>query len=185
MPTSALQFESKLITFCAPTLTKLKTGSIFNIETEFEDLDECIHYYNQVFNQKGISISLIHKNERFQIIYVYQHDKIKHLFENHKCKEILDQYQYPCQNKEECLNWLKQRMCLNEFPHEIGLFLGYPFTDVTSFINGDQHQCIGYWKVYSHVSQAQKTFDRYRKCTCEMKRRFYNGKRIEELIRYI
>lgn len=34
MPSTALLFESKLVTFCSPTLLKMKAGNIFNISNE-------------------------------------------------------------------------------------------------------------------------------------------------------
>ena len=37
-----------------------------------------------------------------------------------------------------------------KFPHEIGIFLGYPLADVAGFIRnkGRNCKCIGTWKVY-------------------------------------
>ena len=34
---------------------------------------------------------------------------------------------------------LQKRLNSNGFPHEIGLFLGYPMTDVLGFIEGRKH----------------------------------------------
>ena len=43
------------------------------------------------------------------------------------------------------------------FPHEIGLFLGYPFEDVMGFIEnkGENYLCSGCWKVYSCEQDAR------------------------------
>ena len=55
----------------------------------------------------------------------------------------------------------------SEFPHEIGLFLGYPLADVKGFIEnkGRNCKCSGCWKVYEDEEKAQKLFIKYRKCT--------------------
>ena len=58
----------------------------------------------------------------------------------------------------------------NEFPHEIGLFLGYPPEDVDGFINNGAKgaKYVGTWKVYGDESIAKRTFAQYknvRKCT--------------------
>ena len=47
-----------------------------------------------------------------------------------------------------------------EFPHEIGLFLGYPLTDVEGFIrnHGRNYLLCGMWKVYSRVQVAETAF---------------------------
>ena len=53
-----------------------------------------------------------------------------------------------------------------EFPHEIGLLLGYPAADVEGFIEnkGQDSLYSGYWKVYDDVEHAKRLFDAYNKC---------------------
>ena len=70
-----------------------------------------------------------------------------------------------------------------DFPHEIGLFVGYPPEDVDGFIRlgPEKCKCTGLWKVYGDDVQAKKTFAKYKKCTsiyCEMVAR---GKTLEQL----
>ena len=79
---------------------------------------------------------------------------------------------------------LIKRMCADEeFPHEIGLFLGYPPEDVRGFIeNGAENcKCVGCWKVYGNVEAAKKTFAKYKKCTDVYSRQQANGKSVERL----
>ncbi|MBR1739163.1 MAG: DUF3793 family protein [Ruminococcus sp.] len=53
-----------------------------------------------------------------------------------------------------------------DFPHEIGLFLGYPTGDVKAFIEHKGRDCklCGVWKVYTDVDSARRTFRRYDNC---------------------
>ena len=50
-----------------------------------------------------------------------------------------------------------------DFPHEIGLLLGYPPEDVIGFIEnrGQNPLYIGYWKVYSNLEECRKVFAGY------------------------
>ena len=50
-----------------------------------------------------------------------------------------------------------------EFPHELGIFLGYPLADVKGFIehNGKDFLYQGYWKVYENVEERKKMFSIY------------------------
>ena len=50
-----------------------------------------------------------------------------------------------------------------EFPHELGVFLGYPLEDVKGFIlhKGKDSLCTGYWKVYGDENEARRTFAMY------------------------
>ncbi len=52
-------------------------------------------------------------------------------------------------------------------PHEIGFFLGYPYEDVTGFIEhrGRDFICCGCWKVYANARTAIQRFARYKRCT--------------------
>jgi hypothetical protein len=51
----------------------------------------------------------------------------------------------------------------NDFPHEMGLLLGYPTEDVEGFIThqGDHCLCVGYWKVYANKERKLKIFERF------------------------
>ena len=71
----------------------------------------------------------------------------------------------------------------DEFPHEIGLFLGYPPGDVHGFIENkpDACKCVGIWKVYGDKEKARQTFARYRKCTDVYTRLWSEGKSPERL----
>ena len=61
--------------------------------------------------------------------------------------------------------------------HEIGVFLGYPLTDIRGFICNEGRNCLccGCWKVYSEPERAMKLFARYRKCTEAYARLFAAG----------
>ncbi len=59
------------------------------------------------------------------------------------------------------------------FPHEIGLFLGYPSEDVLGFIRNraGNSKMTGAWKVYGDKEKAERIFEKYRKCTrCYLRR---------------
>ena len=53
-----------------------------------------------------------------------------------------------------------------DFPHEIGLFLGYPIEDVRGFIEQGGKDCklSGYWKVYGDVQAARRLFRQFDRC---------------------
>ena len=64
------------------------------------------------------------------------------------------------------LGRLKRRFETREFPHEVGLFLGYPAEDVSGFVRhrGQNYKLCGYWKVYGDVEAAKKRFRQYDFC---------------------
>ena len=85
---------------------------------------------------------------------------------------------------DELLDQLAERLCCKgDFPHEIGVFLGYPLADVIGFIQnrGKNFTACGYWKVYTDPTAAQAEFDRYKKCERIYARCYYNGTPIRRL----
>lgn len=59
-------------------------------------------------------------------------------------------------------------MRFGEFPHEIGIFLGYPLEDVVQFEkqNGKGFCYSGYWKVYKNKNRAVAQMNEYKTCCC-------------------
>ena len=90
----------------------------------------------------------------------------------------------PWEAPGDCLRQLAARLCLEEeFPHEIGLFLGYPPDDVEGFIHyGPKHsKCVGDWRVYGNEEQAKRLFAQYRACTLAYQAQLKCGKTVEQL----
>ena len=69
------------------------------------------------------------------------------------------------------------------FPHEIGLFLGYPLEDVQGFIEncGKNYRLCGCWKVYGDPQAALRCFARYEKCARVYLQCYQNGHSLSRL----
>ena len=67
---------------------------------------------------------------------------------------------------DECLERLSERTKCDDFPHEIGIFLGYPAEDVRGFVEngGCNYKLCGCWKVYGSVESARRKFAAYDRC---------------------
>ena len=102
--------------------------------------------------------------------------------------QLAQEYGYKKDPAEKMLERLSQRVKdFSEkgmgFPHEIGMFLGYPVADIRGFIEneGRKYLMIGYWKVYSNLSQARmifKEYDRAKECAVQ---EYLTGKSIREI----
>lgn len=91
-------------------------------------------------------------------------------------------------NLNQCLNYLKTRMSLQKgFPHEIGIFLGYPLEDVKGFIenSGRHFKICGQWKVYSDTKRAEKLFAKYAECSDRFCACLSQGQSIEDLVKAV
>jgi hypothetical protein len=94
--------------------------------------------------------------------------KLRRDFRQENAVSLLRCHGYDPERCEHCVKKLACKLRSQpDFPHEIGLFLGYPPEDVQGFIcqGPDCCKCSGCWKVYGDPEAAQKTFDQYKKCT--------------------
>ena len=138
---------------------------------------------NQRLKGKGLRVLPLCIKENRGLIYVYRPDRLSKDLRNELTERLLKKCGYTSCDENACLRKLIERLNrLSDFPHEIGLFLGYPPEDVDGFINRrEEWKYCGFWKVYGDVDSAQKLFSRYRKCTDIYCKLCQEGKSIENL----
>ena len=120
------------------------------------------------------------------MIYLYREAWITRILCQPEIQDFLRRQGYrPEEGCQAMLTRLSRRLCLEEdYPHEIGVFLGYPLEDVEGFIRhrGMDFTCCGYWKVYGDAAAAQRRFDCYRRCTRICLERLRRGTALTKLI---
>lgn len=175
--------EEALILHCSPTLAGLKTGNIFSADFENkETLYNEIRNLNHLLHKKGLRVLPLRCQNQRALIYLYRPAKLKADFQCCEVCRILKEQGYQNLNQNQCLAELISRLrSKEEFPHEIGLFLGYPPEDVSGFIRKEPCRCTGYWKVYHNQNEALKVFAQYRKCTERYLKEYHNGKSLDKL----
>ena len=109
----------------------------------------------------GLSAFELHDGRCSFSVLIYDGSLLSAHTENHNAKKILTRHGYPSGKcLSELLTHLKSRFSGCKYPHEIGVFLGYPPDDVSSFIEtgGRDFLCCRYWKVYHNKQKAMETF---------------------------
>ena len=177
--------EETIIRHCSPTLAGLKTGNMFNCAYESrEEMCEAICKWNRKLRSKGIRILPLRYKDGVALIYFYRPSMLSKDMKNKDACRMLSELGYDLSSCERRIAQLIERLSEDsEFPHEIGLFLGYPPEDVSGFIENRACgcKCVGCWKVYGDREKAEKTFSRYKKCTRIYRDQWINGKSIERL----
>lgn len=177
--------DEMIIRHCSPTLAGLKTGSMFNCPySDKKELFSAIRFLNRRLVPKGVRVIPLRLSSGRVLLYTYRPDKLKNDLAAEDAAEILEKYGYSVTDSGKCIAKLCRRLCESEeFPHEIGLFLGYPPEDVRGFIENRAggYKCIGYWKVYGDEQSAKRQFEQYRKCTDVYCSQWAKGKSIERL----
>ncbi len=178
--------DNIIVENCSPTLAGIKTGNIFAVDRSLiTDINEELRELNQCFTGKGLRAIPLKISEKSVLIYLYRPDRLKADLSCKEAREILLEKGYRCDSVEGDIVHLISQICNQpSFPHEIGLFLGYPPVDVKGFMEDTRKgvKCVGYWKVYGDKEKAEKTFSNYRKCTEVYKKCLSGGRHLSQMI---
>lgn len=179
-------FEKTIISTAATTLAGMKVANLFSYA--FSSLEECLAaltHYNAILNSKGVFLELLNHRENFYQIYIYRPAMLQKTLADVRCLCFLNVYGYnKNMNVHEAIETLKSRVSTgSDFPHEIGIFLGYPIEDVCGFIanKGQNYLCTGPWKVYSNKEHTQKIFRKYSYCFSVYTKVYNNGMNLKDI----
>ena len=177
--------EKSVIEHCSPTLASIKTGNLFTYKYESEEeLWKSVEGFNECVREKGVSLTVLRRSEKKALIYICRFSSLERDLKKPGVANFIKKYGYESTDPAYALERLRSRLAQREdFPHEIGLFLGYPLGDVIGFIKnaGQNCKCVGYWKVYCNECEAIKAFARVKKCTSVYGRLWNQGRSVRQL----
>lgn len=162
--------QDDLVLFhCAPTLAGIKTANMFSVaEEDTAVFRDAVCRLNKLLVPRGLRMIPLCKKDGRVLLYMYRPDRLDRDLSDELALQILSERDYPVDNCHGCiLNLMKRLKQEKDFPHEIGLFLGYPPEDVKGFIDNKarNEKFVGCWKVYGDVEESKRKFEQYRKCT--------------------
>ena len=156
------KFGFRVVTQCAPVLKGVK---ISNLITMKPGGWRKIRAYLK--KSRIICIPLYADAEK-EVLFLYRYEQLERHLKNREVREFLRGCGYESFEVASVLVRLRRRYRLyagisKEFPHELGVLLGYPVGDVQGFIDnrGENSLTSHYWKVYQNLKEAEKIFDLY------------------------
>ena len=177
--------EEMIVRHCSPTLAGLKTGNLFSCTYRGRaEILAFLREWNNKLRSKGVRLIPLRLADGKALIYVYRPSQLSRDLSDSAVCELLSQRGYCTESCEKCVVELMRRVRESgDFPHEIGLFLGYPCEDVRGFIENKAAfaKCVGCWKVYGDADKAQKQFAKYKKCISIYQKQWTDGKPITKL----
>ena len=129
-------FEQELIEHCSPTLASIKAASLFTYTYKsLKELHVRVAYWNSKMKRKGITFDILSENVGVNkaLIYVYRRADLEKILNRDEIRSFLLNHGYLIDDNEivggvNCENIIlqlkKKFEKLNQFPHEIGIFLG-------------------------------------------------------------
>jgi hypothetical protein len=149
----------------APTLAGHKSASIITLSRNNRNLYLLWEKYKKsvLLAACGVDFFEVKNDSNTATILFYNKKRLEEVIYEEKNMSFLTKYGYSSSaNLQENLKTLKSRF-QEKFPHEIGIFLGFPLEDVICFMKYPYKRCIfcGYWKVYKDPETAREKFLRY------------------------
>jgi hypothetical protein len=116
------------------------------------------------------------------LLYIYRPEELQRLLARTSVRVILEKagYDGPV-GPGELFAGLREKMTGGQFPHEIGIILGYPLKDVVAFMGWVTlpFACQGPWKIYGDPRPSLELALRFRECRCRMAGRLASGSPLE------
>lgn len=164
---------------CGVTLAGIKPASLISVSNR-----TAAPFYRlcKRFRSRGVCTRVMRLLSDRVLFYVYTKKGMQQVLTDPKVSAFLRNLGYSS-DPEEAISDLKLRMQQQEFPHEIGIFLGYPLEDVEGFMR-DPHRGVqlnGYWKVYRDPQKKAKTFAAYKRCSACICDKMRRGKSLTEI----
>lgn len=177
------ELKTQLALQCAPLLTGIKISNLLIVDKSMREA------VMEEFRNSPISYYILFESEGKITFFLYRECKLREYLDSQAVKEAMAYLGY----EDRALNEIFEEVAVmyhgymtntGEFPHELGLLLGYPAGDVIGFIKhqGRDFLYSGYWKVYGNLAQALELFHQYNQAKEKVVKMIARGIQVSNII---
>ncbi len=182
----SVRFEETVVYHCSPALVGLKPACLISVAAaDYPRPVPLANGYNQALGGRGIRFELLCRCDHRFLLLVYRPQLLDQHLSQPEVSRLLTEAGYPVDGSvSDLLQHLRRRLVAGDgFPHEVGLFLGYPPEDVVGFqiYGGAGCKLCGHWKVYHDVEGAQRKFLQFDRCRDILWARMRDGTTLSRL----
>ncbi|MCD8019496.1 MAG: DUF3793 family protein [Clostridiales bacterium] len=181
----AKSLETQLILQCAPMIAGLKVSNLLII------VNENVEDARKILAETKISCVQLVRTEKKSTMLLYHEQWLKEYLVREEVVDLLHTMGYTGKGFYEILYAVKNRYQAyirheGDFPHELGLLLGYPAEDVLGYLEnkGRNYLCSGYWQVYANPTAKMNLFHKFELARESLIRSISNGIEIQKIIQY-
>lgn len=157
------------------------SGMLFLNDKELARISMKLHNTN-------ISLIILCTFKKRHLVMVYRAKELEEHLRSKEVSDYLREFGYRRDDFISNLIRLHQRMNgfynkMKEFPHEVGVFLGYPICDIKGFLEnkGERYLHSGYWKIYGNLEETRKKFLSYDEAREIAIDEFLSGRELESI----
>jgi hypothetical protein len=174
-----------------PTLLKIKPSSLIHVNKRSTGYQiSFMKIFQQELEPFQSHCSVLYEDDLMYILMIYNNELLQETVTSKENGYFLTTcgYDFTGDTVERVIDRLKLRYedyktNNGNYPHEIGLFLGYPIWDVKDFIrfHGRNYLYCGFWKVYHELDIALKIFDSYNAVRESVISSLKSGKKLKDM----
>ena len=150
-----------------PTLLGVKPASIINIRQQ-----KCLELCHELFSKDSpVAYIAIEDQQKNRLLFLYHKERLAEVLSDRRVTKYLARLGYPAQGTtEEYVAELAQRLRKNGFPHEIGVFMGYPLKDVYGFMGAriPYRKTMG-WRMYGDTRASEAVYHQFKNARSHVK----------------
>ena len=163
-------FERTLISLSAATLCGVKPASLVSFSKAiFVQGCAKVAAWNKILHAAGKCIRAVRRGENLFLLFIYDQRLLETALLQVGVSSYLAHKGYDVRGGGEgVLQQLFLRLARDrQFPHEVGVFLGYPLEDVAGYERyaGTKAKFCGSWAVYGDVAAARAQMELYKRCS--------------------
>ena len=168
---------------CAPVISGIKISNLLTIPAK------SLRELSVVLKKTELSFRILYPGRERLVILIFREAKLRENLAREEVMAFIYKCGYETSNISKIFpvfvkRYMRYMELKQDFPHELGLFLGYPIEDVEGFIkeNGKNYLYSGYWKVYKDTELKIRLFKDYERVQTEIVRLLYEGLDIMDII---
>jgi hypothetical protein len=166
----ASYLQGLLAYHAAPTLAGIKPASLVCPDGAGRDLEPalaaCAEKLGTLF---GVEVKNLGRRASVALILIYRSELLRSALAEREAAALLSRSGYAAQPGDVpgLLAQLRQKCSSSDFPHEIGVFLGYPAADVGIFMAGGEIRsgrdgAALAWRAFGDLGPARSAAERFR-----------------------
>ena len=175
--------EMQLVVQCAPLFAGLKISNLLIISEEHKMA------FQGIMDESDLSVYFLTRFNGKLVYLLFSYEELEIFLQNSEVQAFFLKEGYEELSVHAILRKFRARYEEHmisgvEFPHEMGLILGYPIEDVKGFIEneGNNYLYSGYWKVYKKPEEKKRIFKSYDNATELIVKMMSHGMTMSDII---
>lgn len=158
-------YIKRILRMIGPVILGSKPVEIINIPGDINEKEIKIYQIKSFFsNCCKITYRFINTCDSGKRVLFINEKQLAKVLSNKKCINFLKFMGYPSEYElNNYIDELISRLESEEFPHEIGIFLGYPLKDVLGFMGYGRKELVGTcnWKIYGDKEISYRIYNNF------------------------